>query len=109
MSDRLSYLESGFKPEKPKKSETDSEQSAAIRYPTLARYDFAGNGPRAGIELDHHLFKQASRLETRGERAKPYIIKVGWILIRLAVGLLFVYFVLYGHSFDCMGAQYVFG
>jgi len=105
MGKRLKYLEDSggaIKIGEPKPLEEN------IRYPILGRYDFVGNGPRPGEKNDLHMYEQARLLQTRGEQLQPTVKRIAWILIRLAVGLLILYFVLRGETFNCGFGNIVF-
>ncbi|HEX9745654.1 MAG TPA: hypothetical protein VGB30_09525 [bacterium] len=113
MADRYTYLESEFKKVPPVKSGQDLDPveyplDSNIRYPMLARYDFAGRGPRNGVRYDAHLFQNATNLKTRGENVAPHVKRIGWILIRLAIGFGFMYLVLHGREFDCVSSTWRF-
>jgi hypothetical protein len=98
MPDRLKFIEDGGAPKKSKVPEPKVEE---IRWPILARYDLAGNGPRPGEKHDVRLFDEARMLQTIGEKLSPSVIRIGWIFIRLAIALAFLYFVLRGNTFNC--------
>ncbi len=106
MGNRIEYIEDGE--HKPIKIEEPKPLDESVHYPVLARYDFAGRGPRPGVKKDEWLYQQARFLRTRGERLKPIIIRMGWIFLQLAVGLAFIYFILHGNTFNCEGTEYIF-
>jgi len=103
---RLDFLEDGSK--KPLRIEEPDPLDEKINYPQLARYDFVGTGPRVGIRKDEYLYDHACKLQTFGERIKPTVVRIGWLFIRIAIGLIIIYFVLRGHTFDCVGNQITF-
>jgi hypothetical protein len=105
MTKRFEFLEGGAATPKKKASDIKPEKSGdeAICYPLLARYDFAGSGPRPGSDIDQHLFNQARGLVTRGEKLAPILLKLGMILLRIIAGLILFLVILRGHSFHCMG------
>ncbi len=105
MTNRLEFIEDDNLRHQPDLDETDVDE--VINYPILARYDFLGKGPRPGNSKDSALFTQAAELETKGEKLKPIVIRVAWILIRLAFGLAFLYFFVYGNTFNCGGTGYL--
>ncbi len=104
MGNRLKYIEDGGA--KPLKIEEPEPLEEKVNYPVLARYDFAGNGPRPGVLRDEWMYTQAGLLLTKGERLSPPLKRIGWLLIRLAIGLALVYLFLHGSSFDCMGTRH---
>jgi len=100
MSGRFKYLEDGNglpASELPRPLDED------IRYPVLARYDFSGTGPRAGVDMDVRMYKLAAELKTRGELLAPRIVRIGWILLRLAVVVFILFVLLRGQEFSCFG------
>jgi hypothetical protein len=103
---RLEFLEDGSG--KPLKIEEPEPLDEEINYPLLARYDFVGTGPRVGIRRDEYLYDHACKLKTFGERIKPTVVRIGWIFLRVAVGLIILYFVLRGHTFSCAGTEVSF-
>lgn len=107
MTDRLSYLESDFDKARKKPGKSDPDD-AKIIYTNLARYDFAGTGPRHGVIVDSHLYRQAASFKTRGEVISPLVLRFATILLRTAVGVIFMYLMLHGREFNCLGIIYDF-
>ncbi len=106
MADRLDFLETHGVKRPPEESKPEEE---AFCYPVLARYDFAGKGPRPGISTDKRLYQQAALLTTRGERLGKILIRITWILVRIAIGFAILFFFFYGRTFNCGGAEISFG
>ena len=110
--ERLEYLESGRTPPPPAKKEKleeDSPLDESFRYPLLARYDFAGAGPRPGYARDERMYRLAANLRTRGERLVPILTQIGWTIVRIVVSLVLIYIFLYGRTFNCAGGGFHFG
>ena len=106
MTNRLDYIEDGnVKPGKSREAAASGDGSVA--YPTMADYDFGSSGPRQGIQKDVWMYSEAAKIETRGERIKPRLIRIMWLLIRIAIGLGLVYFFLHGETFNCDGTNYI--
>jgi hypothetical protein len=105
MPKRLDYIETGQKEVKALKIEPTESLKEGFSYPLLAKYDFLGSGPRRGNNSDAVAYKQASLLRTRGERLSPILLRIAMALLRLALGLIIVYFILRGNTFNCMGGR----
>jgi hypothetical protein len=106
---RLDYLESGKPLPKPQARIEEFEPlDPTAHYPLLARYDFAGRGPRPGIKADQHMFEMAMSLQTRGERLASILLRMAWALVRLGIGLIILYFILWGNNFNCAGSRIYF-
>ncbi len=105
MKSRLEYLEQHGQPIRIEEPEPLDE---TVNFPLMARYDFAGRGPRDGVEHDVWLFKRAAGLMTAGEKISPRIIRLGWVFIRMAIGLGFLYFVLFGSTLSCEYGEILF-
>jgi hypothetical protein len=103
MRKRLDYIETRQKEVKALKIEPTESLKEGFSYPLLAKYDFLGNGPRRGSSSDAVAYKQASLLMTRGERLSPILLRIAMALLRLAIGLIIVYFILRGNTFNCLG------
>jgi len=101
--DRFDFLEPpGTTGEKAKKSQGEAKlikskedkKEKTSMLPTLAHYDFAGEGPRAGNDEDGRMYAQARFLKTRGERLVPLIARFSWALLRVILILaLLIFFI----------------
>lgn len=103
---RLEFLEDGNNPVVA--DEFMAPPDVVVSYPVLGKYDFTGTGPRPGVKRDVELYNHASTLKTRGEDLSPILIRIGWILVRLAIGFAILYFFLQGNTFNCMGGDVSF-
>jgi len=106
MKSRLDFLEDGIR--KPLRIEEPEPLEEKVNYPVLARYDFAGNGPRQGIRRDVWLYRQAAVHQTFGERISPTVMRICWIVIRLAFALAILFFMFGGRTFSCQERWFVF-
>jgi len=100
-SKRLEFLESD--PSLPPQTKVEDLEplDPTVHFPLLARYDFAGKGPRPGCDADARMYGMASGLQTRGEKIVPILTRMGWALVRLVIGLFILYVILRGNEFNC--------